>query len=159
MTQAQAVIETIEALGGIATLNQINQNIFKIKDCVWRTKTPFASIRHIVQLVERELLATSLDAEDNEALYPSWKGYQSETMAFFNQAIRLSDKQREKASDKNFWNLISSYLHFLDQDFDRASSYLANVKSNDELYMKTVDSLTSSPNHVAHIIRKTTSST
>ena len=52
MTQAQAVIETIEALGGIATLNQINQNIFKIKDCVWKTKTPFASIRRIVQLTE-----------------------------------------------------------------------------------------------------------
>ena len=52
MTQAQAVIETIEALGGIATLNQINQNIFKIKDCVWKTKTPFASIRRIVQLTD-----------------------------------------------------------------------------------------------------------
>ena len=49
MTQAQAVIETIEALGGIATLNQINQNIFKIEDCVWKTKTPFASVRRIVQ--------------------------------------------------------------------------------------------------------------
>lgn len=36
-------------LGGIATLNQINQNIFKIEDCQWRTKTPFASIRRIVQ--------------------------------------------------------------------------------------------------------------
>ena len=49
MTQAQAVIETIEALGGIATLNQINQNIFKIDDCIWKTKTPFASVRRIVQ--------------------------------------------------------------------------------------------------------------
>ena len=49
MTQAQAVIETIEMLGGIATLNQINQNIFKIEDCQWRTKTPFASVRRIVQ--------------------------------------------------------------------------------------------------------------
>ena len=49
MTQNQAVIETIEMLGGIATLNQINQNIFKIEDCQWRTKTPFASIRRIVQ--------------------------------------------------------------------------------------------------------------
>ncbi len=110
----------------------INPNAIQAKVLMVRT----------VNLVERELLATSLDAEDNEALYPSWKGYQSETMAFFNQAIRLSDKQREKASDKNFWNLISSYLHFLDQDFDKASSYLANVKSNDELYMKTVDCLT-----------------
>lgn len=49
MTQAQAVIETIEMLGGIATLNQINQHIFEITDCQWRTKTPFASVRRIVQ--------------------------------------------------------------------------------------------------------------
>ncbi len=49
MTQAQAVIETIDMLGGTATLNQINQNVFKVEDCQWRTKTPFASIRRIVQ--------------------------------------------------------------------------------------------------------------
>ena len=49
MTQAQAVLETIEMLGGIATLNQINQNIFKLEECKWGTKTPFASIRRIVR--------------------------------------------------------------------------------------------------------------
>lgn len=49
MTQAQAVIETLDKLGGIATLNQINQNVFKIEDCQWKTKTPFASVRRIVQ--------------------------------------------------------------------------------------------------------------
>lgn len=49
MTQPQAVIETIEMLGGLATLNQINQNIFNLEDCQWGTKTPFASIRRIVR--------------------------------------------------------------------------------------------------------------
>ena len=49
MTQVQAVIETIEKLGGIATLTQINQHVFEVKDCVWKTKTPFASVRRIVQ--------------------------------------------------------------------------------------------------------------
>ncbi len=49
MRQYEAVIQTIEQLGGIATLNQINQNVFKIEDCVWNTKTPFASVRRIVQ--------------------------------------------------------------------------------------------------------------
>ena len=52
MTQAQAVIETIEMLGGIATLNQINQHIFKIADCKWRTKTPFASVL-IIQYISK----------------------------------------------------------------------------------------------------------
>lgn len=49
MTQPQAVIETIEMLGGVATLNQINQNVFKIEDCTWGAKTPLASIRRIVR--------------------------------------------------------------------------------------------------------------
>ena len=49
MTQNQAVIETIEMLGGVATLGEINANIFKIKECRWGTKTPFASIRRIVR--------------------------------------------------------------------------------------------------------------
>ena len=49
MTQPQAVIETIEMLGGVATLNQINQHVFEITDCQWGSKTPFASIRRIVR--------------------------------------------------------------------------------------------------------------
>lgn len=49
MKQFEAVIETLEHLGGITTLGQLNQEVFKIKDCVWNTKTPFASIRRIVQ--------------------------------------------------------------------------------------------------------------
>ena len=49
MKQKEAVILTLERLGGVATLGQLNQEIFKIKECVWGTKTPFASIRRIVQ--------------------------------------------------------------------------------------------------------------
>ena len=48
MKQYEAVIETLERLGGIATLGKLNQEVFKIKDCEWKTKTPFASIRRIV---------------------------------------------------------------------------------------------------------------
>ena len=49
MKQYEAVILTIEKLGGIATLQQLNQEVFKIRECEWNTKTPFASIRRIVQ--------------------------------------------------------------------------------------------------------------
>lgn len=49
MKQYEAVIQTLEKLGGVATLGQLNQEVFKIKDCEWKTKTPFASIRRIVQ--------------------------------------------------------------------------------------------------------------
>ena len=49
MKQYEAVIETLERLGGVATLGELNKEVFKIKDCKWRTKTPFASVRRIVQ--------------------------------------------------------------------------------------------------------------
>lgn len=50
MKQHEAVIQTIEKLGGVATLGQLNQEVLKIKECAWTTKTPFASIRRIVQV-------------------------------------------------------------------------------------------------------------
>ncbi|MEI8201571.1 MAG: hypothetical protein WCH34_01065 [Bacteroidota bacterium] len=50
MKQNEAVILTLEKLGGVATLGQLNQEVFKLTDCEWNTKTPFASIRRIVQL-------------------------------------------------------------------------------------------------------------
>lgn len=49
MKQYEAVEITLENLGGIGTLGQLNVEVFKIKDCEWKTKTPFASIRRIVQ--------------------------------------------------------------------------------------------------------------
>ena len=49
MKQYEAVILTLEKLGGVATLGELNHEVFKIEDCEWKTKTPFASIRRIVQ--------------------------------------------------------------------------------------------------------------
>ena len=49
MKQYEAVIQALEKLGGIAILGKLNQETMKIKDCEWKTKTPFASIRRIVQ--------------------------------------------------------------------------------------------------------------
>lgn len=52
MKQYEAVIETLERLGGVATLGELNAEVFKIKECEWKTKTPYASIRRIVQLTK-----------------------------------------------------------------------------------------------------------
>ena len=49
MRQYEAVKLTIERLGGVATLSQINQHVFDVVDCQWASKTPFASIRRIVR--------------------------------------------------------------------------------------------------------------
>ena len=97
-----------------------------------------------VNLIERSMLYSNLPWQDEsrKARYPFLGKNQNDERTFFNQALRISDKQREKATDKNFWNLASSYLHFLNHDYDQASNYLANVKSNDNLYMEMVNHLT-----------------
>lgn len=46
MNQREAVIKVMEEMGGLATLSQLNQNVdFRN----WKTRTPFATIRRIVQ--------------------------------------------------------------------------------------------------------------
>ena len=49
MKQYEAVIKVMEENGGFATLGFLNQNVLKVKNCEWKSKTPFASIRRIVQ--------------------------------------------------------------------------------------------------------------
>lgn len=55
MKQYEAVIETLEALGGIATLGELNKEVFKIKDCKWNTKTPFCKYSSYCSTDERDL--------------------------------------------------------------------------------------------------------
>lgn len=50
MKQYEAVIQTLERLGGQSTLGLLYQEVIKEKNCEWKTKTPFASIRRIVQV-------------------------------------------------------------------------------------------------------------
>ncbi len=49
MKQYEAVIRVMEKNGGYATLGFLYQETLKIEGCEWKTKTPFASIRRIVQ--------------------------------------------------------------------------------------------------------------
>jgi hypothetical protein len=49
MKQHEAVILAMRQNGGYATLGQLYQAVPKIPDCKWGTKTPFATIRRIVQ--------------------------------------------------------------------------------------------------------------
>jgi hypothetical protein len=50
MKQYEAVIQTLERLDGQATLAELYREVMKVEDCKWDTKTPFASIRRIVQV-------------------------------------------------------------------------------------------------------------
>jgi len=49
MKQYEAVIKTMEENGGFTTLGFLYQEVLKVPGCEWKTKTPFASIRRIVQ--------------------------------------------------------------------------------------------------------------
>jgi hypothetical protein len=49
MKQHEAVIEVMKQNGGYATLSYLYKHVFALTDCHWKTKTPFASIRRIVQ--------------------------------------------------------------------------------------------------------------
>jgi hypothetical protein len=49
MKQYEAVIKVMEENGGYATLGYLYQNALKVLGCEWKTKTPFASMRRIVQ--------------------------------------------------------------------------------------------------------------
>jgi hypothetical protein len=52
-TQADAVVEVIEKNGGYATFGHLYQHVLKVPGVKWDTKTPFASMRRIVQLDPR----------------------------------------------------------------------------------------------------------
>ena len=49
MRQHDAVIKVMKENGGYATLGHLNQNVLSVEGCEWKTKTPFASIRRLVQ--------------------------------------------------------------------------------------------------------------
>jgi hypothetical protein len=49
MNQREAVIETMKANGGFATLGHLYREVLKIPDVSWKSKTPFKSINRIVQ--------------------------------------------------------------------------------------------------------------
>lgn len=49
MKQYEAIIKVMEENGGYATLGFLYQNALKTTGVSWKTKTPFASIRRIVQ--------------------------------------------------------------------------------------------------------------
>ena len=56
MTHRESLIQTLERLGGITALGTLYQEVFKITECIWKTKTPFASIHQIVQLASEKYL-------------------------------------------------------------------------------------------------------
>lgn len=95
MKQYEAVEQTLERLGGVATLGQLNQEVLKIKDCEWKTKTPFASIRRIVQTDDKiyrikpglwALKAFKKELEEKGILVETEKNKDSQEIKEFNHS-------------------------------------------------------------------------
>lgn len=85
----------MERLGGVATLGLLNQEVFKIKDCEWKTKTPFASIRRIVQNDDKiykikpglwALKAHKKELEEKGILVETEKNKNSQVLKEFNHS-------------------------------------------------------------------------
>ena len=85
----------MERLGGIATLGQLNHEVFKIEDCIWKTKSPFASIRRIVQTDARiykikpglwALKSYQKELEKNGIIVETDENKDSEEIQEFNHA-------------------------------------------------------------------------
>jgi hypothetical protein len=97
MKQYEAVILTLEKLGGQATLGELNKEVLKINECEWKTKTPFASIRRIVQIrpeifrvrpglwalrsYQKKLNIVEFDSRNND------KKYQEENHSYFQGLV------------------------------------------------------------------------
>lgn len=62
---------------------------------------------------------------------------------FFHQLIAFSHQMTTspKVKEKDFWNLTSAYLYFLNKDFHSAKSYLVQVKEINKLYAKQKQNL------------------
>lgn len=125
MKQYEAVIETIERLGGVATLGELNREVFKIKDCEWKTKTPFASIRRIVQQTkgiykikpglyglekfrrqneERGIVAETVQNRDDEAVRKFNHAYYQGLLLIIGKCRNLQTFIPRQDKNKAFYN-------------------------------------------------------
>lgn len=93
MKQHEAVILALEELGGLATLGELYQKALKVPNCEWTTKTPFASIRRIVQLRKEiykikpglyGLVAKKAENEAKGAIAETAKNKYTENVTEFN---------------------------------------------------------------------------
>lgn len=133
MTQNEAVIETMMRLGGVATLGTLNEEVFKIKECEWRTKTPFASIRRIVQL--------------NKHIYkikPGLYGLESfrtqlEDQGYMVETAKNSDSQEMDAFNHSYYQGLLLELGNL----EGWQTYVPNQDKNKKFLQKKLDDIRS----------------
>ena len=128
MTQREAVIQTLERLGGIATLGTLYQEVFKITECTWKTKAPFAGIRQIVQL-----------APEIYKIKPGlWvlESYRKELES--NGIFEQTEKNKESAEVKNFNHSYYQGLLLTMGNFRGKNTFVPNQDKNKRFDERTL---------------------
>lgn len=99
-----------------------------------------------VNTVERSLMTPyiypgRIEVNSQDKRYPLVTD--SKMAAYFRNVIALSERMvaSEAVKDKNFWNLTTAYLHFMNKDFTKAKDLLSKVRSSDKLYETQKNSL------------------
>ena len=131
MKQHEAVIIALENLGGIATLGDLNIETMKIKECEWKTKTPFASIRRIVQTNENIY-------KIKPGLY-SLKKYQkrNETNGILVETTKNKNSEEIKSFNHSYYQGMLTIIGNL----KKFKTYLPNQDKNKKFIEKSLDEL------------------
>lgn len=150
MTQKDCVLQALRKLGGIATLSQL----YSATDVsLWATKTPFASIRRIVQTnVEFFKVETGL-----------WGLSEQKAKIYTSLGIEISAKNNLKTKNSNNWShayyqgliaQIGNFRHFQTyipaQDKNKVfvNQKLADVASLQQIYDFSFKSIVSRAKNV-----------
>jgi len=131
MKQHEAVIIALEKLGGIATLGDLNLETMKIKECEWKTKTPFASIRRIVQ--------TNEDIYKIKPGLYSLKKYQKRNEA--NGILVETTKNKNSEEVKSFNHSYYQGMLTIIGNLKKYKTYLPNQDKNKKFVEKSLDEL------------------
>jgi hypothetical protein len=131
MKQYEAVIEALKQNGGYATLGWLYRTVPQIKGVDWKTKTPFASIRRIVQ--------------DGRFFFKIRPGLWA--LREFKSKIPFEADTKKKSTDGEQFN--HSYYQGLLVELGNLNSYetfVPNQDKNRRFLEKPLGELTSVPN-------------
>lgn len=142
MNQHEAVIKVMEENGGHATFKYLYERSLKVKGSTWKTKTPYASIRRIVQ-----------DERFFFKIRPGlWalKAERKNVLKRFDIADTRDRKQQEKFSHSYYQGLLveignlrglKTFVPAQDKNRSYLDKKLREVTSLDKMYSFIYDSI------------------
>jgi hypothetical protein len=128
-TQADAVVEVMERNGGFATFGYLYQHVLNVPGVHWGTKTPFASMRRIVQTDKRIF-------KIKPGLW-ALKSYKDKLPFPLEEKIQSDSARQEKFSHSYFQGLVVEI-----GNFKRFSTYVPAQDKNNFFLDKPLTSIT-----------------